>query len=287
MFAGFDTISFETAGAVINARAGGQGAPLLLLHGYPQTHVLWHDLAPDLARDYQVVCADLRGYGDSRCLDGDYTFRAMARDLVALMAHLGHGQFHVAAHDRGARVAHRMVLDHPGAVLSVALLDILPTLDVWRTMDDWLAKRYWHWPFLAQSGDLPRKMIGADPVGFMHAALAGLSGKPDMFGPAALAEYERCAKNPDVIAAWCGDYAAAAGPDLDHDRADLGRVLAQPCLVLWGSRGAVAHHINPLEAWRAWFPGVQGHALEAGHFLIEERGAEVLSALRDHLMQVS
>lgn len=282
MFPGFDTVDVPVGGATIHARMGGQGDPVLLLHGYPQTHAMWHGIAGELARTHRVILADLRGYGDSVAHDGDFTFRAMARDQVALMNHLGHSRFHVLAHDRGARTAHRMVLDHPAAVRSVALLDILPTLDVWRTMDGWLAQRYYHWMFLAQPGDMPRRLISSDPVFFLHSALIGLAGS-DIFDPAAMAEYERAARNPDVIAAWCGDYRAAATTDLDHDRADLGRISDIPCLVLWGSRGVVAHHIDPLAAWRAWFPAAQGHAIDAGHFLAEERPAEVLAAAARHL----
>lgn len=283
MFAGFEEIDVDLGAATIHARIGGSGEPLLLLHGYPQTHAMWHVIAEDLARSWRVVIADLRGYGDSIARDGDMTFRAMARDQVALMEHLGHTRFHVVSHDRGARTAHRMVLDHPGSVRSVALMDILPTLDVWRTMDDWLARRYYHWLFLSQPGDMPRRLINGDPVLFLHSALAGLSAGLDLSDPRALAEYERAARNPDVVAAWCADYTAAATVDLEHDRADLGRTSPIPCLVLWGGKGVVAHHVDPLDAWRAWFPSARGHSVEAGHFLVEERPQEVLRAILEHL----
>lgn len=285
MFAGFEELDIALGGATIHARVGGAGEPLLLLHGYPQTHVMWHGIAGELAKSNRVVVADLRGYGDSLCHDGDFTFRAMANDQVALMAHLGHSRFHVVAHDRGARTTHRMALDHPASVRSVALFDILPTLDVWRTMDDWLARRYYHWLFLSQPGDMPRRLISGDPVLFLHSALSGLSAPLDMFDAAALAEYERAARNPDVVAAWCADYTAAATTDLDHDRTDLGKTIDIPCLVLWGARGVVAHHVDPLDAWRAWFPKANGHAVDAGHFLVEERPAEVLRALAAHFAQ--
>lgn len=286
MFAGFEEIDVALDGATIHARVGGAGEPLLLLHGYPQTHAMWHGIAEDLARSHRVVVADLRGYGDSLAHDGDFTFRAMARDQVALMAHLGHESFHVVSHDRGARTAHRMVLDHESAVRSLVLMDILPTLDAWRTMDDWLARRYFHWLFLSQPGDMPRRLISGDPILFLHSALAGLSASLDMFDQWALAEYERAARKPEVVAAWCGDYTAAATTDLDHDRADLGRTSAVPCLVLWGARGVVAHHIDPLDAWRAWFPAVTGHAIDTGHFLVEERPADVLAALNAHFARL-
>lgn len=283
MFAGFEETDVELPGATIHARIGGEGDPVLLLHGYPQTHVMWHPVAEELAKSRRVVAADLRGYGNSIAHDADFTFRAMARDQVALMDRLGHSRFDVISHDRGARTAHRMVLDHPAAVRSVVLVDILPTLDVWRTMDDWLARRYYHWMFLSQPGDMPRRLISGDPVLFLHSALAGLSGAVGLFHEKALAEYERAARNPQVVAAWCGDYTAAATTDPEHDRADLGRTSPIPCLVLWGSRGVVAHHLDPVAAWRVWFPEAVGRPVEAGHFLVEERPAEVLGALTEHL----
>ncbi|PID35748.1 MAG: alpha/beta hydrolase [Rhodobacterales bacterium] len=286
MFRGFTQIDIALPDATIHARIGGEGVPLLLLHGYPQTHVMWHGVAEELARSYRVVAPDLRGYGASMVKRGGFSFREMAQDMVSLMRQLGHERFHIISHDRGARTAHRLALDHPEAVLSVALLDILPTLDVWRCMDDWLAQRYYHWTFLSQPGEMPRRLINSDPVLFLHSALLGLSGSKELFDPRALAEYERAARNPDVVAAWCGDYTAAAGIDLEHDRENLGETRSVPCLVLWGSRGVVGHHVDPVEAWRVWFPDAVGHAVEAGHFLVEERPEEVLDALLGHLAGV-
>ena len=286
MFSGFQEIDVELSEATIHARVGGDGPPLLLLHGYPQTHVMWHGMAEELAQTHRVIVADLRGYGDSVAHSDDFTFRAMAHDQVELMRHLGHAKFHVVSHDRGARTAHRMALDHPGVVQSLVLMDILPTLDVWRTMDDWLAQRYYHWLFLAQPGDMPRRLINADPICYLHAALRGLSGSSEVFDPRALAEYERAARNPSVVAAWCGDYSAAANMDRVHDTEDLGRTSDIPCLVLWGRRGVIARHIHPLDAWRAWFPNAQGHDIDAGHFLVEERPDEVRAAVVHHLAAV-
>jgi len=286
MFSGFEEVDIELPTARIHAKVGGHGEPLLLLHGYPQTHVMWHAIAGELAKSYRVIVADLRGYGDSLAKNGDFTFRAMAQDQVSVMHQLGHSSFHVIAHDRGARTAHRMVLDHPDDVRSVALLDILPTLDVWRTMDDWLAKRYYHWTFLSQPGDMPRRLISSNPILFLHSTLLGLSGAKEVFHKEALAAYERAANNPDVVAAWCGDYLAAATTDIEHDQADLGRSSSIPCLVLWGSKGVVAHRLDPITAWQAWFPRAVGHAVDAGHFLVEERPAEVLNALSGHLCGV-
>ncbi|MEP2782976.1 MAG: alpha/beta hydrolase [Pseudoruegeria sp.] len=276
-------MSVAVDGATINVRIGGAGEPLLLLHGYPETHAMWHGVARDFAKTYRVIVPDLRGYGDSVAYQKDYSFRAMAADQIAVMRHLGYAQFHVISHDRGARVAHRMVLDHPIAVKSIVLLDILPTLDVWRTMDDWLAKRYYHWMFLAQPGGMPEALINSDPVMFLHSALTGLAGQLEDFAPAALADYEKAARNPAVVAAWCGDYAAGAGIDLEHDKASLGQSSDIPCLVLWGNKGVVGHHLNPIEAWQVWFPNALGSEIDAGHFLVEERPDEVMPEIRNHL----
>ena len=283
MFSGFQEIDVDVSDATIHARVGGDGPPVLLLHGYPQTHVMWHVVVEDLAKTHRVVVADIRGYGDSVDKTDDFTFRAMAQDQVDLMRHLGHETFHVVSHDRGSRTAHRMVLDHPDVVQSLVLMDILPTLDVWRTMDDWLAQRYYHWLFLAQPGDMPRRLINADPICYLHAALLGLAGSKEIFHSRALAEYERAARKPSVVGAWCADYTAAANADRVHDAQDEGRTSDIPCLVLWGQRGVIARHIHPLDAWRAWFPNVTGHDIDAGHFLVEERPDEVLAAVSQHL----
>ena len=283
MFSGFQEIDVDVSDATIHARVGGDGPPVLLLHGYPQTHVMWHVVVEDLAKTHRVVVADIRGYGDSVDKTDDFTFRAMAQDQVDLMRHLGHETFHVVSHDRGSRTAHRMVLDHPDVVQSLVLMDILPTLDVWRTMDDWMAQRYYHWLFLAQPGDMPRRLINADPICYLHAALLGLAGSKEIFHSRALAEYERAARKPSVVGAWCADYTAAANADRVHDAQDEGRTSDIPCLVLWGQRGVIARHIHPLDAWRAWFPNVTGHDIDAGHFLVEERPDEVLAAVSQHL----
>lgn len=283
MFESFTEVEVAVPGAQIHARVGGSGPPLLLLHGYPQTHAMWHAVVDELAVDHTVVVPDLRGYGASLALDGDFTFRAMARDQAVLMEHLGHHGFHVVAHDRGARAAHRLVLDHPARVRSIALLDILPTLDTWERMDADLAMRYYHWTFLAQGGGLPQRLVSSDPVAFLHAALAGLSGPLDVFDPQVLAAYEEAARRPSVVAAWCGDYAAAATTDLEHDRADRSRVVEVPALALWGAEGVLESLGDPLEIWRPWLPRVTGGALDAGHFLVEERPAEFLARVRPHL----
>mgnify|MGYP000843840731 CR=1 FL=1 len=282
LFPGFSEVDIETEGARIHARVGGSGEPLLLLHGYPQTHAMWHPIAAELAQSYTVVAADLRGYGESVAHEKDFTFRTMAKDQVRLMEQLGHKQFHVVSHDRGARTAHRMALDHPASVRSIALFDILPTLEVWRLMDAWLARKYYHWTFLAHPSDMPQRLINSEPLTYLRATLAGLGGL-NIFAPEAMAEYERAAQKPSVVEAWCGDYLAGATTDLDHDRADVGSISDIPCLVLWGDKGVVGKQVDPLETWRQWFANVSGHALDTGHFLVEEKPEEVLEAVRQHL----
>lgn len=285
MFSGFDTIDIDVPGARIHARTGGRGEPLLLLHGWPHTHALWHELAPKLAEQYRVVVPDLRGYGESRCHDRDFTFRAMAADQVALMAELGHDSFHIVAHDRGARATHRLVLDHPGIARSVALLDILPTLTVWETMDAELAKAYYHWMFLSLPDDAARTLINGAPVEFLHHTLARQSGTGsiDIHAPAALDAYEASAQRPSVVDAWCGDYTAGATIDCEHDRADAGRSSDIPALIVWGSRGVVDMHRDPLQVWRTHFPNATGQAVDAGHALIEELPEQTLELVRAHL----
>lgn len=287
MFEEFQSHVIDVEGASIHLRVGGSGPALLLLHGYPQSHAMWHQMAPEVAKSYRVIVADLRGYGASVCHNEDFTFRAMAGDMLAVMSALGEERFDLIGHDRGARVSHRMVLDAPDRLRSVAILDILPTLDVWRLMDAELAKRYYHWGFLAQPGDMPQRLINSDPVFYLRNALGALSGQIEMFHPEALSDYEAAARRPEVVRAWCGDYHAGAYDDLDIDRADLGRQVDLPCLVLWGTRGVVDLHEDPVTLWRNWFPQAQGQGIEAGHFLVEECPDEVLPLLRAHLDAVS
>lgn len=283
MFPDFVSQDVPVPDGVVHARVGGDGPPVLLLHGFPQTHAMWHHLAPVLAEEFTVVAADLRGYGRSRTSSEDYTFRAMAAEQVEVMRALGHDRFSVVGHDRGARTAHRMAMDFPGTVRSVALLDILPTLDVWRSMDAWLVQRYYHWAFLAQGGGLPQTLINHDPVYFVRRTLQGLSGTEVPFDPAAVAEYEAAARDPDVVDAWCRDYRAAAGPDVEIDEADEHEERDVPTLVLWGSKGRVGAREDPLELWRRPFPRAGGFAVAAGHFLAEEQPEEVDAAVLAHL----
>lgn len=273
----------EVPGARLLVRTVGSGEPVLLLHGYPQTSAMWAPVVSQLSLGRQLVMPDLRGYGQSVCLDGDFTFRAMARDVLALADALELDRFHLVGHDRGARVTHRLALDAPDRVRSVALLDILPTLDVWAHLDDQeLALKYFHWTFLAQPGGLPQRLIGADPEGFLRWTLEGLGGGLAMFGAEALEEYAEAARRPSVIEAWCGDYAAAATADLEHDAADAHRAVDVPALALWGERGMV-DKFEPLMAWRRRFSAVVGQGVDAGHFLVEERPEVVGPLIAEHL----
>jgi haloacetate dehalogenase len=291
VFEGFERARVDTGGAVVNAVHGGAGPPVLLLHGFPQTSAMWHRIGPELARDHTVVAADLRGYGDSSRPESGadhagYTFRAMAADQVAVMRSLGHERFAVVGHDRGARVAHRMTLDHPDVVTRVALLDILPTLHVYENVDRHVATAYYHWFFYLQPDPVPERMLGADPTGYLHALLGGWGNGREVFAPEALAEYERCFADPEVRHAMLEDYRAAATLDLEHDRADIAadRRVEVPTLVLWGGRGVVGNRpVDPLTVWRERASDVRGAVVDAGHFVVEESPDETLTELRSFL----
>jgi haloacetate dehalogenase len=280
MFEGFDLSTIDTGEAAIRVRHGGTGPPLLLLHGHPQTHRMWHRVAPRLAREFTVVAADLRGYGESSkpptTADHEpYSKRAMARDQVAIMARLGFDRFFVAGHDRGARCAYRMALDHPERVLKLAVLDIVPTVEVFRRIDRTLGLSFWHWFFLAQPYDLPERMIGADPDAYYF------HDPGEFFDPGALAEYRRCVRNPATIHAMCEDYRAGAGYDVALDEADRGRRrVACPVLALWSNRpGELDDHFDVLAIWRGWADDIAGRAIDAGHYLAEEAPDEVYEEL--------
>ena len=287
MFEGFETRDVSTAGTRIHLRIGGSGPPVLLLHGYPQTHVLWHRVAPRLAERFTVVCPDLRGYGDSGKPASDpehrvYSKRATARDMVEAMASLGHERFGLAGHDRGGRVGHRLALDHPERVARLAVLDIVPTRTIFRATDQAIATGYYHWFFLIQPGGLPERLIGGDPVFFLHWLLGRWGTGLEAFAPEALAEYERCFQDPAMIHASCEDYRAAASIDLADDEADLDHRIACPVLALWGRRGLMERHFDVLATWRERAEGaVSGQALDCGHFLPEERPQETAAALLD------
>ena len=287
MFEGFRHEQIPTPEAIINVRFGGSGPPILLLHGFPQTHVIWHRVAPTLARDYTVVCADLRGYGDSSkpatTRDHEpYSKRAMARDQFALMQTLGFDEFTIVGHDRGGRCAYRMALDHPDRVNGLVVLDIIPTGETFRRADMSFGLGYWHWFFLAQPHPFPETVIGANPDAFyFHRGRS-------MFAPEALAEYRRCYSDPATIRAMCEDYRAGATFDFERDEEDrrLQRKIACPVLALWGGRGQVGQWYDVVEVWRAWANDIEGHALDCGHYLPEEAPEATLEFLLPFLRRV-
>jgi haloacetate dehalogenase len=284
MFEGFERVRIETEGASINAVCGGKGPPVLLLHGYPQTLVMWHLAAPRLAESFTVVATDLRGYGDSSKPEGGanhaaYSKRAMAADQVEVMEALGFGSFAAVGHDRGGRVAHRMALDYPERVTKLAVLDIVPTHYVFATADKELATAYYHWFFLIQPYDLPERLIGADPDYFLGKKLGGWGTGIEMFVPEAYAEYERCFNDPKTIHASCEDYRAAATIDLEHDEADRDQRVECPLLALWGEKGVVERLYEVLEVWSEYARNVRGRTLPCGHYLPEERPGETVGEL--------
>jgi haloacetate dehalogenase len=286
MFDGFTARRVAVNGTEINLVTGGSGPPLLLLHGYPQTHVIWHRIAPGLARDFTVVAPDLRGYGDSGKPPGGqdhsgYAKRTMALDQVAMMSALGFERFAMVGHDRGARVGHRLALDHPERLTRLALLDIVPTLDFYRAINQRTATAYYHWFFLIQPADFPERLIGADPAGFLDWQFSRLGGSG--IEPAALAEYARCFSDPRTIHATCEDYRAAASIDLEHDAADRDRRIACPLLVLWGRSGVVGRNFDVLDVWRERATSLAGRALDCGHYLPEEAPAETEAEIRRFL----
>ena len=286
VFEGFSRERIVTSGAEINLVVGGKGPPLLLLHGYPQNHVMWHRVAPALAERFTVVCSDLRGYGDSSKPPGGgdhatYSKRAMAEDQVQVMEELGYRRFSVAGHDRGGRVAHRMALDFPEAVQRLAVLDIAPTLTMFRRADMDFGMTYYHWFFLAHPYDLPERLIGGDPGFYLEWKLGAWGSGMEAFAPEALAEYKRCFAEPASIHACCEGYRAAATIDLRHDEEDLERRIDCPLLALWGDRGFVGRSYDVLAVWREKAERVSGAALPSGHFLPEEAPEETLKSFLD------
>lgn len=283
MLAAFDSLEVTRGGVRLAAGRAGQGPPLLLLHGHPQTHAMWHRVAPQLAQHFSVVWMDLRGYGDSDRPADDaahlaYSKREMALDALAVMQQLGHSRFQVLAHDRGARVAHRLAADHPAAVERLLLLDIAPTLAMYENTTRAFATAYWHWFFLIQPPPLPEALIESDPVRYVRSVMGKRHAGLEAFAPAALAQYQRCASLPGSAQAICGDYRASATIDLEHDRADIaaGRKLEQPLRVLWGEHGAVGQCFDVLPLWRERANDVSGHSLACGHYIAEEAPALLL-----------
>jgi len=294
MFDGFATHHLETDRGTIFARVGGSGSPLLLLHGYPQTHLMWHSSAPLLAERFTVVATDLPGYGASfKPTPGDdhapHSKRALARDHVQAMASLGHDRFAVAGHDRGGRVAYRLALDHPDRVTALAVLDIVPTAEVWARADDRFALVYWHWGFLAQPTPLPERLIGADPDAYFdhHVRSIGIGREPGRYPEPVLEAYRAQLHDPAIVEAICEDYRAGATIDRRLDEADRGRRIECPTLALWGTRGALElFYDDPLAIWRDWAPDAAGRGIDASHFLVEDRPDELARELVAHLEAV-
>jgi haloacetate dehalogenase len=288
LFPAFTQKRVKTSGATINLVMGGSGSPVLLLHGYPQTHAMWHKVAPQLARDYTVICADLRGYGDSskpRGIPGhaNYSKRAMALDMAEAMEKLGFARFHVVGHDRGGRVAHRLARDHGRRVRTLTVLDISPTLKMYQSTNMQFAKAYYHWFFLIQEAPLPEQMLeGMGPQYILTRLGRGKSGIK-VFDQRALAEYTRCFDAHST----CEDYRAAATIDLVHDTKDLKKKLQMPVLALWGRQGVIAALFDCLADWREVAADVRGRALQCGHFIPEEKPKELLVELRRFLAACS
>jgi len=287
--AGFDGFRLTTAivGEVaLRVRVGGSGPPLLLLHGYPETHLMWGRIAGELAAEFTVVAPDLRGYGDSSSPatvpdHRSYGKRAMAEDGVGLMRQLSFESFDVVGHDRGGRVAYRMALDHPDVVRRLTIMDVLPTSEVWARADARFARGYWHWSFLALPEPVPERLIGHDPEFFFFDAEFG--GVIRGFAAEAVADYARCVRDPAVVHAICEDYRAGASCDREDDESDraAGRRISCPTQVLWAARGALQAWYDPLAVWREWADDLTGQAVDSGHFIAEERPAETLACIRD------
>lgn len=288
LFPGFERRTFTTRGAEIFARIGGSGAPLVLLHGYPQTHAMWHRMAPELAKHFTLVMLDLRGYGSSS-VPADapdhfsYSKRAMAQDVCDVMDTLGHRRFLVCGHDRGGRVAYRLALDAQDRVERLAVLDIVPTFDMWHRLTPQLALKTFHWTFLAQPAPWPERMIGVDPLAWLEAKVGDWNGigGVSVFTPEALAHYRAFFAQPERLHATCEDYRAGASYDLRADEADraAGKKIGCPVLALWGKVGIPGKTDGPLAIWRTWCDNVEGRAINCGHFLAEEAPDETLAAL--------
>jgi haloacetate dehalogenase len=286
----FAIAEIETGETGIFVRSSGSGPPLLLLHGFPETHLMWRGVAPLLARRFTVVCADLRGYGRSGCPvstsdHAPYAKRAMARDMVTVMERLGFPRFAVAGHDRGGRVAYRMALDHPDRVDRLAVLDIVPTDAAWDRADAKFALGYWPWSLLAQPEPLPERILAAAPEAVVDDALGGWGSPAAVFPPKVRAAYVEALRDPAHAHAICEEYRAAATIDREHDKADraAGRRIACPLLALWSAEGALAtwyvEESGPIGLWQAWSDEVEGHPLDAGHFFPEEAPAQTAAAL--------
>ena len=291
MFKGFREKYVQVNKGKLFCRIGGDGTPLLLLHGYPQTHVMWYKTAPELAKNFTIIAADLRGYGSSMVLPSDpnhttYSKREMANDMIQLMNKLGYDKFFVTGHDRGGRVAHRLARDHRQRVIAMSILDICPTLDMYEATDMEFARSYFHWYFLIQPKGLPEKMIESDPRAWVDSCLQKWSGGHE-FGPAEEA-YLAAFSQPERIHASCEDYRAAAGIDLEHDRADRDQLLNIPIQILWGKHGVIGRKFSPIKVWQAYTTEkVSGCAMPTGHFIPEEDPKGVITKLNNFFLSTS
>jgi haloacetate dehalogenase len=288
LFPGFASEWIDTKFGRIFARIGGEGPPLLLLHGYPQTHVMWHRVAPELAKKFTLIIPDLPGYGWSDVPETDadhtpFTKRAMAQVMIAMMGKLGHVQFALAGHDRGGRVAYRLALDHPGRLSRFAVLDILPSYEYWAKMDRSFALKIYHWSFLAQPYPLPENLIQSNPDDYFGRTFKSWAKaeSPSLFDPRAVQHYLTAFRDPLRIHAACEDYRAGAYADFEHDKADrdAGRKIPVPMLALWGGAGIAASGATPLDVWDSWANNVRGGPIDAGHFLAEENPQATADAM--------
>lgn len=289
MFDGFEEFDIETTTATIHGRCGGSGPPVLLLHGIPESHLMWHRVAPPLAERFTVVATDLRGFGQSGTPPSapdhaPYSMRQIARDQVEVMAALGHEHFAVVGHDRGARCAYRMALDHPDLISRLAVLDIIPTGDTFRRADMAFSLGYWVWSFLAAPEPVPERLIAGAPDVFVNHMLDTWSAGPEAFPPELRTEYIDPFRRPETVHAICEQYRAAASLDFEHDEADRGaRRISCPTLVLWSAIGPVGAWYEPLKVWRDWADDVEGGPIACGHFIAEEAPEETTRRLVEFL----
>ena len=292
LLADFESLIFEVNGIEVAGHVGGSGSPLLLLHGHPQTRAIWHKVAPELMKHHTLVMTDLRGYGDSSKPQGtpdhsNYSKRVMAQDQVEVMKQLGFDRFDILAHDRGARVAHRLAMDHADSVSRLIMLDIAPTLAMYEKANNAFARAYWHWFFLIQPSPMPERLIEADPAAYIRDLMGRRSAGLTPFDPLALAEYMRCIALPGAAHGMCEDYRAAAGIDLIHDREDIaaGKKLVIPTMVLWGEEGVIHQCFKPLQEWHAIAKDVVGESVPCGHYISEEAPEILLQKIIPFLSQ--
>ena len=288
MFDGFKSAKIKSNKININYKIGGKGYPILMLHGYPQTHIMWRKVTPILSQDYTVICSDLRGYGDSDKPSSDivhknYSKKEMAKDQAELMELLGFNKYVVVGHDRGARVAHRMGLDYQDKISKMVLMDIVPTNHVFNTANMTLATRYYHWFFLIQKPPFPEKLIGKDPEFYLRSKLSMWGLNEQYMSEDAVTEYLRCFSNPDTIRASCEDYRAGATIDMEDHNKDYDKKIECPLLILWGKKGTVEELYDPIEVWKKWAKNVQGFSLDCGHFIPEERPEETVDYIKNFI----